>query len=245
MNRWRQYRWQECRWPLAWAIWLVLVFGYLNYRVAPEESIVPEESTPDIVDSTSDIIETMPVDVVIDMNMVSLPKPPPAPGVNEQNTQSRVWLSKLEEGEGPSIVFTWPADSNEREWIQQRLYRCGVRLGKWSNGRLRAIEADTGIGAGTVSGFIRVFSGDVSAQEKSRLQALAGHGQPVRLFPRSLDIHLLTQLSNVTSGQFMRAKHVSAEYERHANGVNISNVQVDGQLVERDVGLLPENGQCS
>ena len=242
-------KWQQRRWVLAWTIWLFLVFSYVNYCV------VREESTPDIADVTLDTIETARVDVVIDTKMVSLPKPPPAlrdvvekepvETKSKKNQQSRLWLSKLEEGEGPSIVFTWPADANEREWIQQRLYRCGVRLGKWSNGRLRAIEADIGFGTGTVSGFIRVFSEEVSAEEKSRLQALAGHGQPVRLFPRSLDIHLLTQLSNATSGQFMRAKQVSAAYERSANGVNISNIQIDEQTVDRDVGFLPENGQCS
>lgn len=263
------------RWYLAWTIWLAVVFTYLDYRAVYEGSLsensLPESNRADTTDNNS-------VEIVADMQMVSLPPPPPMPSIpvknlpvqnlpvqklpvqkvttptvtvqtsalsqekaENQNKQSRLWLAKLEDGEGPSIVFTWPENANEREWIQQRLYRCGVRLGKWRNGRLRAIE----VGVGTVSGFIRVFSGDVSVKEESRLQVLAGEGQPVRVFPRSLDIHLLRQLSNATSGGFMGAKQVSAEYKRSTNGVNIRNIQVDGQIFEKGVSFLPENGQCS
>jgi len=235
MNKWQQHRWH-----IAWAIWLILVVNYIDLGVERDENI-------------PDITNIKRLEVVANMNVVSLPAPPPKPvpraltqkaaieKVLIENNQSRLWLSKLEAGEGPNIVFTWPTDANERAWIQQRLYNCGVRLGKWSDGRLRAIE----VGVGTVSGFIRVISGDVSAEETSRLQALAGEGQPVRLFPRSLDVHLLTQLSNATSGKFMVAKHVSAEYKRHMNGVSIRNIQVDGQAFEQGVGFLPESGQCS
>ncbi|OUR90592.1 hypothetical protein A9Q81_19100 [Gammaproteobacteria bacterium 42_54_T18] len=235
MNKWQQHRWY-----IAWAIWLVLIVNYLDYSV-------------DRAENTSDITNIKRVEVIANMKVVSLPEPPPTPvsqtltqkkGIEKaftENKQSRLWLSKLEAGEGPDIVFTWPTDVNERAWIQQRLYNCGVRLGKWSGGRLRAIE----VGVGTVSGFIRVISGEVSVEETSRLQTLVGEGQPVRLFPRSLDIHLLTQLSNTTSGKFMAAKHVSAEYKRHMEGVNIRNIQVDGQAFEQGVGFLPESGQCS
>ena len=227
MNKWQQYRWH-----LAWAIWLVVVFNYIEFCVECDEK------TPDITEIKRA--------VVADMKTVSLPMPPPMSvsplkTIDEKNKQSRLLLSKLEEGEGPNIVFTWPTDTNEQAWIHQRLYNCGVRLGKWSGGRLRAIED----GIGTVSGFIRVFSGDVSVEEKVRLQALAGEGQPVRLFPRSLDIHLLTQLSDATFGKFMAAKHVSAEYKRHINGVNLRNITVDGQVFDLGVSFLPESGQCS
>jgi len=253
------------RWYLAWVIWLAVVFTYLDYRAVYKgslyESSLYESNTADTTVNNS-------VEIAADMQMVSLPPPPPMPlmplqklsaqkvtapkvkvqtsalsqeKAENQNEQSRLWLSKLEDGEGPNIVFTWPEDANEREWIQQRLYSCGVRLGKWRNGRLRAIE----VGVGTVSGFIRVFSGDVSVKEKSRLQVLAGEGKPVRVFPRSLDIHLLRQLSNATSGKFMGAKQVSAQYKKSANGVNVRNIRVDGLTFEKGVGFLPENGQCS
>ena len=235
MNKWQQHRWY-----IAWAIWLVLIVNYLDYSV-------------DRAENTSDITNIKRVEVAANMKVVSLPTPPPMPVSQApkqkkrievtlaQNKQSRLWLSTLEAGEGPNIVFTWPTDTIERMWIQQRLYNCGVRLGKWSDGRLRAIE----IGAGTVSGFIRVISGDISVEERSRLQALSGEGLLVRLFPRNLDIRLLTQLSNATTGKFMAAKHVSAEYKRHMNGVNIGNIQVDGQVFEQGVSFLPESGQCS
>ena len=241
MNKWQRHPLQQRGWFIAWLTWLILVLIYLDYRV------VREESTPDV-------IHIKRAEVVVDMKMVSLPIPPslpqaPSPHDNQKKStgkeidkkQSRVWLSKLEDGEGPNIVFSWPSDNSEREWIQQRLYSCGVRLGRWSNVRLRAIEA----GTGTVSGFIRLFSGAVSVEENSRLQALAGEGRPVRVFPRRLDIHLLTQLSSVMSGKFMEAKQVSAEYKRRMNGVGIRNIQMDGEAFEQGIVFLPENGQCS
>jgi len=240
-------------WTVAWALWLALVFLYLDYRAERVER--SSNSANNSVNNSVNVkvstnarkisADVKSVIMTGNLKMISLPLPPLPPPVlsirTEHVKQSRLWLAKLEQGDGPNIVFTWPDDANEREWIQQRLYNCGVRLGKWRNGRLRAIEA----GSETVSGFIRVFNGEMSHSEQRRLQLLAGDGLPVRLFPRSLDIYLLSQLSNVTLGRFMHAKKVSAHYEKHINGVNIRNIQVDGKRFERSVEFLPENGQCS
>ncbi len=228
-------------WVVAWMLWLVLVFLYLDYRaerVDRTADSVADNIKVSVATNVSDSrADVKPVVMAKNIIKILLPPPPMLSNVK----QSRLWLAALEEGQGPNIVFTWPEDTNEREWIQQRLYNCGVRLGKWRNGRLRAIEA----GPETVSGFIRVFSGEVSRGEQRRLQLLAGEGRPVRLFPRSLDVYLLSQLSNVTLGQFMHAKQVSAHYAKHFGGVNIRNIQVDGKRFERSVEFLPENGRCT
>jgi len=161
---------------------------------------------------------------------------------NRSNTENGLfWLSKLEQGEGHDIVIQWPKKRRVNAWLQRRLYGCGVRLGRWHKGRLSAIEH----GQSTVSGFIRVLSGDMGANEQSRFNALAGIGQPVRLFPRSLDITLLAGFSALPSKSFLQAKDVRAQYEKRGNGVYINNIKIDGELYQQSIQLLPDSSACS
>lgn len=221
-------------WCLAFVFWLVLIAGYMQYRIQTPETFEP-------------------VSAKFVMKSVVLPSPPPPLPLlagngndlekkndlkNEKNGRS--WLAKLEQGEGPDIVITWPHERSDREWVLSRLVQCGVRLGKWRNGRLRAVES----GNKTMSGFVRVLDGALSMEELSRLQLLPGDGLGVRIFPRNLDIQFLSGLSQVTSGQFLQAKQVRAHYRKQSNRLIVENIRVDGVRFQKDIVLLPEDGSC-
>ena len=161
------------------------------------------------------------------------------PSIDDEQ-RGRLWLTQLENGDGPDIVFSWPRDKRQREWLQQRLYGCGVRLGKWQNGRLSAIEP----GVQTVSGFVRVMDGALSVNERQRLNALPGKGQGVRLFTRDLDIKLLAGMSALDGNGFLSARVLRAQYQRRGEAVVIHDIHRDGQRFKQSVELLPGNGLC-
>ncbi|PCJ38685.1 MAG: hypothetical protein COA99_11465 [Moraxellaceae bacterium] len=243
-------------WSIALGVWLLLVVGYVsnneNNNILQPGKVLEAQPKP----------QPLPKFTVVTQQLVVFPPPPPLPDMKspglikadsnqraagktselqETIKSGRLWLAKLEQGEGPSISISWPKDPNDYQRLQKRLYDCGVRLGKWHHGRLRAIEP----GYDTVSGFVRVLMGDMSANEIARLDALKGMGQPVRLFPRHLDITLLTGLSAVSPKSFYHAKEVTAQYEIHGGAVKVGGIVVDGKPILRNINLLPSNRDCS
>lgn len=149
-------------------------------------------------------------------------------------------LTMLESGKGPVIHIQWPTSERDREWIKQRLYQCGVKLGKYQRGRLTAIEKSYQ----DFSGFIRIPDDRLNASERSRLERLNGAGKVVRVFPRYLDVNMLAGLSVLNANTLQAAKDIRIRYVRESAGLAINGVQVDGKSIPSNF-LLLGNRQCS
>lgn len=195
-----------------------------------------EHSKPDITASTP---AAEPAKQYRDRRPAKADKPAGLEATVAGNTQkASLWLAQIEHGDGPEIVLAWPEAKIEREWIQQRLYGCGVRLGKWRNGRLSAVEP----GIASVSGFVRVVNGPLSRHERVRLDALVGSGKPVRLFTRTLDVKLLSRLAELTGNTLMNAQKVRARYQRAGEAVMLKDIRVDDRTFAGGIALL--SGRC-
>lgn len=230
-------------WHLAFIAWLGLVLLYMFNRTEHELISRPLETNKGLLIRSFVLPPPPGLSKQVGESEVGVEV------IREENLQTasprdkkngRIWLTKLEQGEGPDINFFWPEDVQERHWILQRLYDCGIRLGKWREDRLIAVEP----GRSAVSGFLRIISGTVTPSEQSRLHALLGQGQAVRLFPRGLDIRLLSNLSALTSGAFFQAKTAHAGYYRQGNALIIGDIQIDGQYTRKDIVLFPADGSC-
>lgn len=149
-------------------------------------------------------------------------------------------LNQLESGDGPDIQIAWPNTRQDREWLSTTLYRCGVRLAKWQNGRLTAIEPTKE----AMSGFIRLVQGQVTAHEQQRLTMLSGSGQVVRLFPRKLDATLLAGFDDVLPIDFVRVKTLNARYERHGESLKVTKIRFNDVAVTTSFDLLSDANRC-
>lgn len=215
----------------------------------------PPAPRPEIAPATS---EPVPV-AAPPVPAVAPPAPPaeqtattPDPGPRRDELASgegRALLRILEHGSGPTIDIAWPASAGEREQLYHQLKRCfGMRTALMdSSGRLYAADGRPGapwaINLDRHSGFVRQARGQVSADERQDMRAIAAHhsgladAAPVRVFPRAVDALLLGHLRHAVGDGYVQARVIRAAYRLGSSGVTVDGIEVDGRRVEGRIEL--------
>jgi hypothetical protein len=186
------------------------------------------------------------------------PEPaPPAPEVARQRhvpetsivsvAEGRALLRLLEHGRGPQISIDWPGGGEARR-LAERLAQChGMRVALLDGeGRLWRAADPAGqpwqINLDRFSGFLRVGAGD--GGEAARIRRRHGvAGQPVRLFPRAVDAHLLASLRQAMGGGYGTARRIGLRYRIDSGRVVLDAIRVDGRPLPGRIRLAG-TGAC-
>ena len=176
------------------------------------------------------------------------PTPPPPAGapVDSAAADGRTLLRLLEHGRGPQISIDWPG-GREADRLVTRLARChGMRVALLDDrGRLWRDNDPVGqpweINFDRFSGFLRVGAGDdrMAAEIRRRHRV---SGQPVRLFPRAVDAHLLASLRQAVGGGYGAAQRISLRYRLDGGRVVLDLIRVDGRPLPGRIRLAGMGG---
>jgi hypothetical protein len=163
--------------------------------------------------------------------------------------EGRALLRILEHGSGPTIDIAWPVSAGERERLYHQLKRCfGMRPALMDGGgRLYAADGRPGepwaINLDRHSGFVRQARGQVTADERRDVGAIAAHhygladAAPVRVFPRAVDALLLGHLRLAVGDGYAQARVIRAAYRLGEAGVTVEGIEVDGRRVAGRIEL--------
>jgi len=184
----------------------------------------------------------------------SAPSQPPqrahrAPAAAADPAVGRALLRMLEHGRGPGLEIAWPDRPAERERLYRGFQRCyGMRLAlQDGQGRLYVHDAPPRTAwqpnGDRYSGFARLSTGRLTAAERRDIGAIARRHQlapelsAVRIFPRTLDAHLLGSLQRVIGGDYLEAAAIRARYRLRNGQVLVTDLSVDGVELAGTVDL--------
>ena len=159
----------------------------------------------------------------------------------EDEVRAKKILRALERGEGPQIRIAWPRSRSARERLFRYLHRClGMRLAIFDGSRLSAIEPGIAI---PMSGYVRLISGSTSRAEQQILGRLGAMGMPVRMFPRQVDLLVLTNLTAVIGSDLLQTRELRAEYILNGSEWSLGHLMVDARTISGTISL-PTEAQC-
>lgn len=187
----------------------------------------------------------------VPQRQAAAPPPPPATAAPSAPVMAaedgRALLRLLEHGRGPQISIDWPGGA-EQARLAAQLARChGMRVALLDEaGRLWRADDPAGqswqANLDRLSGFLRVGAGDADAAR--RIRARHGvSGQPVRLFPRAVDAHLLASLRQAVGAGYAAAGRIGLRYRLDTGRVVLDGIRVDGRPVP-GVIRLAGTGHC-
>lgn len=153
--------------------------------------------------------------------------------------QGETLLRQLEQGQGPAIEIAWPATNRDRSRLFRVMYDClALRVGKLHNGSVSMVEP---LSNTHMSGFIRLVSGHIVAEERRRLSQLQEPGEPVRVFPRALDASMLGGLSQLMGPAYHSSRLIRGYYQLVDGQLIIHRISRDGLTVPGVIQLAGAN----
>ncbi len=171
--------------------------------------------------------------------------------------EGRTLLRLLEHGSGPIIELAWPDAARHRKTLFDLLGRCfGMQVALIdARGRLYVAKgqpnAPWNLNLDRFSGFIREPSGDLSAGERLAAERIRAHHRGlnsaslVRVFPRTVDAHLLGGLRRLLGESYATAKAIRARYRLSGQRLVVEQITADGRMIEGRLELPPiARGTC-
>ena len=172
----------------------------------------------------------------------------------ETMTEGRALLKMLETGKGPVIEIAWPASAADRARLYQLLSAChGMQTALLADKSALFLSTGTPgaawqINRDAVSGFIRRPAGVLTDAEQSAIRRIKLHhgmhfGEPVRLFPRTVDATMLGGLGEIVGAGYLRHRTIRARYRLSGDRISVVDVRADGE--KRPGGIvLPRTRRC-
>jgi hypothetical protein len=172
--------------------------------------------------------------------------------VSGQSNEGSVLLYLAEAGQGPEISLEWPASAKERIRIRNAFSCLGMVVTLYDGSNFYRLSdaprTHWGVDLSFYSAYIRPIHRFASPEEASEIGELKQHhgkiGQPIRLFPRSVDESLLSGLMRSLGERYLSTNYVHGVYNLVGDNIVVNVTSTDSSQVSHMQHLVKIPLRC-